>query len=157
MRNYAVVICLCLSVTGCQSTPFNKKSEPPPVELLNTPTPSATVTAPGLMPAAQRRFKDIPLPVGLREDTQSSFVYDSKSVKIGKMVYWSKDSVNALAQFYVTHAPSSDWRLLSTTQADDSIILYFEKPGRRLNVEVKRRGMGRNNTVIINYLPEEER
>lgn len=156
MYKHTVILCACLAMAGCKSTPFQRSSNPP-VELLDeSAKKSAPVSVSGLAASPQRRFKDIPLPNGLREDTQSTFVYDSKSVKIGKMVYTSKASVNELAQFYISNAPNSDWRLLSTTQADDSISLFFEKPGRRLNVDVKRRGIGRGNVLILTYLPAEE-
>jgi hypothetical protein len=64
--------------------------------------------------------------------------------------------VNELAQFYITNAPLDNWTLVSTTQSEDSVLLFFTKSGKRLNVESRRVGVGRSNELILNYLPAEE-
>ena len=145
---------------GCETTPFQSDAQPP-VKLLNQSEKGSTYTPPtetvaGLPAAPHKRFNEIPLPDDLREDTQRSFVYDSRSVKIGKMVYYSKATINELAQFYITNAPQDGWSLVSTTQSEDSVLLFFVKLGKRLNVESKRGGVGRSNELILNYLPAEE-
>lgn len=157
----ATILLAGIVFSGCESMPF-KTDDNPPVKLLsdsekgsyNTP-PGATAT-PGLLPSPHKRFNEIPLPEDLREDTQRSFVYDSRSVKIGKMVYYSKATINELAQFYISNAPQEGWNLVSTTQSEDSVLLFFVKPGKRLNVESKRGGVGRSNELVLNYLPAEE-
>lgn len=146
-------------IAGCETLPFQKESEPP-VKLLSASETGGVapgpITGPGIPAAGYKRFNEIPLPDGLREDTQRSFVYDSRSVKIGKMVYQSKNSVNELAQFYITNAPLDGWTLVSTTQSEDSVLLFFVKQGKRLNVESRRVGVGRSNELILSYLPAEE-
>lgn len=144
-----------LLIAGCETTPF-KKTDNPPVELLDSkPGEAPTVAAPGLIPAMSRRFKDVPLPQGLREDTDRSFVYDSKSTQVARMVYYSKDSLGELARFYISHAPEQGWKLVSTTQVDKSVSLLFTKAGRRLDVSASRQGVGRSNQLVILYLPED--
>lgn len=122
----------------------------------STPPAPAPVAGPGIPASGDKRFREIPLPENLREDTQRSFVYDSRTVKIGKMVYYSKHTINELAQFYIDKAPLDGWSLLSTTQSEDSVLLFFVKPGKRLNVESRRGGVGRSTELILNYLPAEE-
>jgi len=155
----SLILAAGVVLAGCESTPF-QSSEQPPVKLLSesekgTSTPPVE-TSVGLVPSPHKRFNEIPLPDGLREDTVRSFVYDSRSVKIGKMVYYSKNTVNELAQFYITNAPLDNWTLVSTTQSEDSVLLFFTKPGKRLNVESRRVGVGRSNELILSYLPAEE-
>lgn len=155
----SLILAVGVLLAGCESTPF-QSSEQPPVKLLSesetgTSTPPVETTV-GLVPSPHKRFNEIPLPDGLREDTVRSFVYDSRSVKIGKMVYYSKNTVNELAQFYITNAPLDNWTLVSTTQSEDSVLLFFTKSGKRLNVESRRVGVGRSNELILNYLPAEE-
>ncbi len=104
----SLILAVGVLLAGCESTPF-QSSDQPPVKLLSesetgTSTPPVETTV-GLVPSPHKRFNEIPLPDGLREDTVRSFVYDSRSVKIGKMVYYSKNTVNELAQFYITNAP----------------------------------------------------
>ena len=146
---------LMLVLTGCETTPFQKKSDPP-VELLDDKGASdAPAAAPGLAPALSRRFKEVPIPQGLREDQDRTFVYDSKSTQVARMVYYTKDSLADLARFYHKYAPEQGWTLVSTTQVDQSVSLLFTKPGRRLDVSASRQGVGRNNKLVILYLPEE--
>ena len=116
---------------------------------------SASVSTPGLIPSASQRFKEVPLPMNLREDTERTFVYDSKNTQVARMVYYSKDSLRDLAQFYIRQTKDSGWKLISTTQVDESVTLLFNKPGRRMDVNVSRQGVGRSNQLVILYLPEE--
>ena len=146
---------LLVFVTGCETTPFQKKSDPP-VELLDDKGESAGPGAePGLAPALARRFKEVPIPQGLREDQDRTFVYDSKSTQVARMVYYTKDSLSDLARFYHKYAPEQGWKLVSPTQVDQSVSRLFPKPGRRLDVSASRQGVGRNNKLVILYLPEE--
>lgn len=156
MKYVAVAMALgLLTMTGCQTSPF-QKSDDPPVELLDDKTSGEIqIREPGLIPAMARRFRDVPLPQGLREDTDRSFVYDSKSTQVARMVYFTKDSLSDLAQFYIRQAPNEGWKLVSTTQVDKSVNLLFSKPGRRLDVKASRQGVGRSNQLVILYLPED--
>ncbi|MCF6286922.1 MAG: hypothetical protein L3K26_17295 [Candidatus Hydrogenedentes bacterium] len=143
-----------LSLAGCETTPF-KRSDDPPVELLNDKgEATAPVAEPGLTPAMARRFKDVPLPSGLREDTEQTFVFDSKATQVARMVYYTKDSLRDLAQFFIKRAPEEGWKVVSTTQVDDSVNLLFAKTGRRMDVNINRQGVGRSNRLVILYLPE---
>lgn len=153
------ILAASMLIGGCESMPFQGDADPP-VKLLSDSekgsyTPPAEPVM-GIPASSHKRFNEIPLPDNLREDTQRTFVYDSRTVKIGKMVYYSKNSVNELAQFYITNAPLDNWTLVSTTQSDDSVLLFFVKPGKRLNVESIRGGVGRSNELILNYLPAED-
>lgn len=137
------------------SSSSNTPSYTPPAAP-TAPAAPAPLAGPGIPASGDKRFREIPLPENLREDTQRSFVYDSRTVKIGKMVYYSKHTINELAQFYIDKAPLDGWSLLSTTQSEDSVLLFFVKPGKRLNVESRRGGVGRSTELILNYLPAEE-
>lgn len=156
---HTLILVAGILIAGCETMPFQSDDQPPVKLLSDSGTggaaPAAT-SGPGIAAAPHKRFNEIPLPDDLREDTQRSFVYDSRSVKIGKMVYYSKATINELAQFYITNAPQDGWSLVSTTQSEDSVLLFFVKPGKRLNVESKRAGVGRSNELILNYLPAEE-
>ena len=155
--NFLITAVALLALVGCKTAPFSKKSEDPPVELLDNKADTATpALEPGLTPAVARRFKDVPLPSGLHEDTERTFVYDSRATKVARMVYSSKDSLRSLARFYIKQAPEDGWKLESTTQVDDSVSLLFRKAGLRLNVDISRQGLGRSNRLILLYLPEND-
>jgi hypothetical protein len=157
--NIPCALIAALSLIGCETTPFQRSDDPPPVELLDDSgekgPESVEPGQPGLAPALARRFKDVPLPQELREDTDRTFVYDSKSTQVARMVYYSKNSLADLAQFYIKYAPEEGWKLISTTQADQSVNLLFGKTGRRLDVSARRLGVGRSNQLVILYLPED--
>lgn len=147
---------------ACQTPiqmPWQKSSAPPPVELLEEPTPEPAPVAPlqeGLALSPQQRFKDVPLPAGLKEDFERSYVYESTSLQIGRMVYTSKAGVNELANFYLKEAPTAQWVLESALQAEGGQTLIFKKPGKRLEVKVQEQGVPRPRLVILNLTPESD-
>lgn len=110
--------------------------------------------APIIPPMAVPRFSDVPLPKDAEEDLERSFVYESRSLQIGRMVYTTKHPVKEVAQFYIQEAPKHNWKLQSVMQAEGA-QLAFEKSGKRMWVNVQRAGMfGRNSTLVINLIPE---
>ncbi len=108
---------------------------------------------PGLIPALQQRFADIPLPANAREDLDRTYVYQAQGLELGRMVYTSRASVQELAQFYIREMPASDWTLESVTQADSGVGLLFTKPGKRLDVAVNAVGVGRARELVLHLVP----
>lgn len=168
-RFIAVLLTGALLGIGCESSPFEKKSSAPPVTLLEdeggTTTSSdlppagnssagvaAPPVTPGLSLASGQRFPDIPLPDGLTTDTARTFVYESDTLTIGRMVYTTKASVTELAQFFINQAPLSGWTRVNLIEAD-GVDMLFTKPGKRL--EVSAREASRNtSTLVVNLTPE---
>ena len=145
---------------GCQSNPlggsnpFARRSEP--VVDMNT-APGVTpppVAEPGLPLSTDQRFRDVPLPVGVKEDLERSYVYESSTLQIGRMVYTSRETVNALAQFFIRECPTADWKLEHVVQADGA-DLEFRKAGKRLDVTVRDLGPTKGRMVVINLAPTE--
>jgi len=144
-------------ITGCKtgpfsSNPFSRKSEPV-VDMNGDPgvTP-APVPEPGLPLATDQRFKDVPLPVGVKEDLERSYVYESSSLQIGRMVYTSREQINDLAQFFIRECPSADWKLEHVVQADGA-DLEFRKPGKRLDISIRDAGATKGRLVVVNLTP----
>jgi hypothetical protein len=107
----------------------------------------------GLPLGVQQRFDDVPLPLDVREDLERTYIYESKMIQVARMVYTSKASVNELAQFYIQECPVADWKLQSVLQAE-GVELLFEKPGKRLLVEVRgQEGVGRSRLLILRLEP----
>lgn len=160
-RFHSVLTALAIAVlvAACETSPLGSaKSAPPPDDLnpvAGSQPASAAPAAEGLEIAPTQRFSDVPLPAGLREDMDKTFVYESGTLAIGRMVYTSKESINDLAQFFVRECPAADWQLESFTQAG-AVQLNFRKPGKRLDVTVRDLGgvtLGRE--LIILMTPEE--
>ena len=107
----------------------------------------------GLAASSETRFPDVPLPIGVKEDMQRTFVYESDSLQIGRMVYTSKHSVNEVAQFYIREAPKFNWILTSVLQAEGT-HLSFEKSGKRMLIVVRVSGIIKGGSLlIINLTP----
>ncbi|MBI1319422.1 MAG: hypothetical protein GC168_10820 [Candidatus Hydrogenedens sp.] len=148
--------------TGCETLPWDRQDssvpaveaepgalEPMPGYKASEPAP---MVQPGLPLATNQRFPDVPLPVGVDEDFERTYVYETRDIKIGRLVYTSKHSVNELAEFYLRECPVADWRLVSSMQAE-GIHMLFEKPGKRLEISVRGQGVGRSNLLVLNLTP----
>lgn len=164
-RLIAVLLAAALLGVGCKNSPFEKnKSTDPPVTLLEDEQGSETAAAPpaagtpapavqsGLSLASGQRFPDIPLPDGLTTDTARTFVYESDTLTIGRMVYSTKASVTELAQFFINQAPLSGWTRVNLIEAD-GVDMLFTKPGKRLEVSV-REASRNTSTLVVNLTPE---
>ena len=156
------VLVAALLLPACETMPWQKEKELPPVELLDetqaatgaSPAPSAEA---GVPMAKHKRFADVPLPEGVSENGKESYVFENSWLKIGRMVYSSKYSVNELAQFYIKEAPAFDWKLQSSIEAEEGVKLHFTKPGKILTVDARRIGVGRAQELIVNLMPDESR
>lgn len=145
-------ICACLAaglfITACQSGPFTKKGVANP----------ATVSGDGASPIPampMTRFSDVPLPQGIKEDIERSYVYESRSLQVGRMVYSVNQRMTNVAQFYIQEGPKYGWQLTSMLQADGA-QLSFEKPGKRMWVSVQPDGLrDKNSNLVIHVVPDE--
>lgn len=116
-----------------------------------TPPPAEK---PGLALSNEQRFSDVPLPAKLKEDSEHSYVFESDTLQIGKMVYKTKASVNELAQFYIRECPAADWKLESMLQSD-GVYMVFIKPGKRLIVSVEEKhGVHPHRVLTLNFTPD---
>jgi hypothetical protein len=135
-------------LTACQSGSFSKHGAANP----------ATVSGGGPSPIpamARTRFSDVPLPQGIKEDIERSYVYESASLQVGRMVYNVGKSVTNVAQFYINEAPRHGWQLTSMLQAEGAQIT-FEKPAKRMWVSVSPDGLrDKNSRLVIHVVPEE--
>lgn len=153
------ILCLAavLTLTACQSNPFQRQS-PAPVELSGDKDVGREVgplPEPGLALSPDQRFSDVPLPIGLKENRERSYVYESASIQIGRIVYTSRASINELTHFFLRECPTAGWELTSLRQAAGRTEMLFEKAGKRLEITVGNRGFGRGRELIINLTPDD--
>ncbi len=170
MRGTLLVLLIALVAAGCETSPFQKKpsSELTPLDPIeSTPLDSATTTtstpsssvaeAPippetGLLMAVEQRFSDIPLPANARQIPERSYVFESGTLQVGRMVYISKAAMTELAQFYIKQLPTAEWTRESLTESD-RVHMVFTKPGKRLDIEIVEQGVSRPRMMIINLQP----
>jgi len=142
-------------VAGCATDPLKKRGPGPLSELDETTgTEAPSLPKAGLLVAPNRRFPDIPLPQNVKEDIERSYVYESSSLKLGRMVYTSRDSLSELAQFYIRECPPNDWNLESVLQAE-GYEMVFKKPGKRLTVLIRNLGIAQGRLLILNLTPQD--
>jgi hypothetical protein len=144
------VVLIGASLSACQTNPLRKKSSKEPSALDG----SATLSG-GLAASTQQRFDDVPLPSKAKEDIERTFVYRSRSIEIGRMVYTSRASVSDISQFYIESAAGMGWKLENVLQAE-GVQLLFTKPGKRMFVTARPSGMSKGNTLfIVNLIPDD--
>jgi len=113
------------------------------------------VEAPGLALSPDQRFKDSPLPVGLKEDPDRTFVYQSSNLEVGRMVYSTRSTVYELTQFFLTECPTAGWKLRNVLEAEAK-TLAFTKPGKELEVVVTPLNVASGRRVSITLRPAAE-
>jgi hypothetical protein len=146
-------------ISGCGTMPWQDKSSGNSEIYALEDGPGdeySLLPDPGLMPSANQRFADVPLPADVSEDHERTYVYESSTLQIGRMVYTTKASVNEVAQFYIKECPLSDWSLENVIQADESVELLFVKASKQLRVTVQYLGrklsMEKGGTLLIVHL-----
>lgn len=143
---------LSLTLVACQSNPFNRNQSAGGDSSLD----DALLLPAGLQPANAQRFPDLPLPMNAKENVDRTYVFESRSLQIGRMVYTVKEPINDVAQFYIRECPNLGWTMDSALQAD-GIILIFKRPGKRLVVSITKSGMAnRGALLILNYTPDDQ-
>lgn len=163
MKHAFIPLALCCAVlAGCETMPWQKNNELPPVELLEESQPAAAEpaaaapvqTGPTLAMSPNQRFKDVPLPEKAKEDLDRSYIYESPALQIGRMVYTIRADQNEIAQFYISQCPASGWNMESVQQANGNAYMLFKQPGKRLEVTVQPLGMGRGQRLILHMVPD---
>ena len=144
---------------GCQSNPFKKEPPAPPPDLEMETTEGRVSNSPvlpeeGLKLSAQQRFPDVPLPEGVKEDAERTFVYEAPGLQIGRMVYTVRADASELARFYIRECPTAGWQLDSVVQAD-VVTLNFTKPDKKLRVSITDLGIARGTELVLLMVPEE--
>jgi len=104
--------------------------------------------------STNQRIQDVPLPAKAKEDLERSYVYESSSLQLGRMVYTVRASVNEIAQFYIDNAPAAGWKLINIKQAEGGAELLFRKEGKKLEVSVIPLGVLRSQRLVLHLVPD---
>lgn len=105
--------------------------------------------------APYRRFADMPLPAGAKEDVERTYVYESPHLQIGRMIYTAKGTLNELTQFFTEEYNGEGWSLKSVLRAEGADLM-FTKTGKRLRVSISASTWtGRGRQITLNLVPAE--
>lgn len=142
LRPMMVLVLAGLVLGACESGPFGRGTNN------DATTDGAPVLRTGLVPSIETRFADVPLPLGIKEDLERTFVYESQTLQIGRLIYTTKSDPTEVAQFYIEEAPLHNWSLVNVLQADGT-HLTFQKPNKHMMILVRDLGIGRGGTQLI--------
>jgi hypothetical protein len=74
------------------------------------------------------RFEDIPLPPEMSLNRKESFVYETREIRTGLLIYEGKGEIGKLSNFFKQQMPNYQWRLLSSFELNN-VMLTFIKEG----------------------------
>ena len=147
-RSVMIALVLAFALTACNTGPFKKKSAASDGTFNSAGASSPVITN-------KPRFDDVPIPPKADENMERTYVYQSSTLEIGRLVYTSRKSVNEIAQFYIDTCPNYGWNLENMLQAE-GVQLSFSKPGKKLFVTVRPSGIAKGKTLfIVNLTPDE--
>ncbi|MFQ5694280.1 MAG: hypothetical protein ACE5IM_14745, partial [Nitrospinota bacterium] len=86
----------------------------------------------------QYRFEDVPVPPKLKIDVNESFIFETRSLKAGILVYHGSESIPEVVEFFKTEMPKHAWRLINSVEARGTVLLNFDKTGWSALIRVNR-------------------
>ena len=119
-----LVLAVILALAGCQWLGGSQVAETEAVPA----TPSSPPT-PAPPPGKYLDFNDVKLPSNLTLDRESSFVYESATVKAGILRFFSSGSAGEALAFFEENMPKDKWSMLSSFKYNKNITIYT-KPGK---------------------------
>jgi len=77
--------------------------------------------------ATSYRFDDIPLPPGMTLNRRESFLYETRVIKTGFLVYEGKGEIEKLSSFFKQQMPKHQWRLVSNFEFQNVMLIFFKE------------------------------
>ena len=88
--------------------------------------------------APQYRFEDVPVHPKLKIDSRESFIFETRSLKAGILVYHGSESVTEVVEFFKAEMPKHAWRLINAIEAKGIVLMNFGKEGWSALIRVSR-------------------
>ena len=88
--------------------------------------------------APQYRFEDVPVHPKLKIDAHESFIFETRSLKAGILVYHGSESVTEVVEFFKVEMPKHAWRLINAIEAKGIVSMNFDKEGWNVLIRVNR-------------------
>jgi len=127
--SFSVLVGLAL-ITGCSSLGGKRKD---------------SKEAPAVGDQARYyHFEDILIPHGLKLEMDTSFIYETPSVKVGKLVFSGRVEAQSLVNFFTNNMEKDGWKLVNKFGFKD-MVLNFSKPNKNCMVKIYDRPI---NTIV---------
>jgi hypothetical protein len=91
-------------------------------------------------------FDDIPVYPGFKLIPEKSFVYESGNVKVGRLIFRGKSSINDLVNYYKTTLPEQGWEPISISIYGKDANLTYVTSDRVLQLRMTQ---GFSETTLI--------
>jgi hypothetical protein len=89
---------------------------------------------------------NVPVYPGFKLIPSKSFIYESGSLKVGRLVFSGKAQIKNLVSYYKAVLPEKGWEPLSITINGNSAQLTFTSPDQVLQIEASK---GFSETMLI--------
>ncbi|MFB0507513.1 MAG: hypothetical protein ACETWT_12345 [Thermodesulfobacteriota bacterium] len=89
-------------------------------------------------------FQDVLIPHELKLEMDKSFIYETTSVKAGRLVFSGRVEVYSLSNFFTNNMEKDGWRLVNKFGFKD-VVLNFTKPDKNCTVNIYDRPI---NTIV---------
>ena len=91
-------------------------------------------------PAVEERaryvhFEDVLIPHGLKLQMDQSFIYETPSLKAGKLVFSGRVEPQSLASFFTNNMERDGWKLVNKF-GFKNLVLNFSKPDKTCMVNI---------------------
>ena len=93
-----------------------------------------------------KMFDDIPVYPGFKLIPEKSFVYESGNVKVGRLIFRGKSSINDMVNYYKNTLPEQGWEPISISIYGKDASLTYVTSDRVLQVRITR---GFSETILI--------
>lgn len=127
--SFSMLVGLIL-ITGCSRLGWERKTskEAPPVG----------------EQARYYHFEDVLIPHELKLEMDKSFIYETPSLKAGRLVFSGRVQVNSLSIFFTHNMEKDGWRLVNKFGFKD-VVLNFSKSNKNCTVNIYDRPI---NTMV---------
>ena len=80
-------------------------------------------------------FQDVLIPGALKVKMEESFVYETPSLRVGKLVFSGRVEAQSLTNFFARNMERDGWALVNKFGFKD-VVLNFSKPNRNCTVNI---------------------
>jgi hypothetical protein len=113
---------------------------------VNSASQKGSVTTEVQQQIKTEMFDDVPVYPGFKVIPEKSFVYESGNVKVGRLIFKGKSSINDLVSYYKNTLPEQGWEPISVSIYGKDASLTYVTSDRVLQIRITR---GFSETTLI--------
>ena len=78
-------------------------------------------------PGAYMDFEDVHTPPSMELDRDSSFVYESESIKAGVLALRGREDMNKVISYFQNQMPQDGWEILTSFKYQKNVLIYTKR------------------------------